>query len=76
MQPALNGVHNLGPVAQPFLSKAFLLAELTLQGGATGNPSFQFDLIVKNTPEPSTIVLVGLGLLWLGCYGWRRRKWK
>ena len=25
-------------------------------------------------PEPSTLVLSGIGLLWLGLYAWRRRR--
>jgi len=66
-------VRSLGFVAQTGLSQAFLTSDLELLGGLTGNSNFQFDLIVKNTPEPSTIVLVGLGMVGLVGAAWGRK---
>lgn len=65
-----NTVFSLGNVAQTGLSEAFLLNDLTLQGGLSGNPNFLFDL--QFVPEPSSALLLGLGTLALA--GRRQRK--
>jgi hypothetical protein len=46
------GVNNfvIGPVARRFLSSAQLLSDLTLRGGISGTPNFNFDLIVNAGP--------------------------
>ena len=38
----------LGPVARRFLSSSQLLPDLTLRGGISGSPNFEFDLIVNS----------------------------
>jgi hypothetical protein len=45
-------------------------------GGVPGNPSNPdvFHVSAAPIPEPSTILLLGLGFLGLGAYGWSRKK--
>jgi hypothetical protein len=66
------GSLSFGNVAQTGLSQPFVLNDLTVVGSLAGGGALgNIDLIY--IPEPSTLMLVCLGLLGLGAYGRRRR---
>jgi hypothetical protein len=57
------GSFSFGPVAEPGLSEAFLLEDLTVTGSlASGGGLGAVDLIYT-VPEPAAMLLAGLGLL-------------
>jgi hypothetical protein len=67
------GSLSFGNVAQAGLSQQFVLNDLTVVGSLAGGGALgNVDLIY--IPEPSTLVLVGLGLLGLAAARMRRRR--
>ena len=65
------GTINFGQVLQPGLSKESLLAHLTIDGSYDGGGDLG-DVYLQYVPEPSTVILMGLGLMGL-LAAWRRR---
>lgn len=67
------GTLSFGQVATTGLTEAFLLDDLTVDGSlATGGGLGNVDLIY--VPEPSSCVLLGLGLMSLIGLAWRRNR--
>jgi hypothetical protein len=70
--PAIvTGGLNIDPVRKSL----YITKDLALDGGLTGRASIsQFSQRFIQTPEPSSVALVGVGATLLLGYGWRRRK--
>ncbi len=56
--PALMGETSLGAIMATGLTEAFLLNDLTLLGGISGQNNFEFALVV--IPEPTTVMLMSM----------------
>ncbi len=66
------GALSFGNVARPGLSQEFVLGDLTVVGSLAGGGALgDVDLIY--VPEPSTVVLVAIGMLVLLAWAWEKR---
>ena len=64
----------LGTVAQSGLTKDFLKGDLTISGSLQAGGTYDSnDVALNYVPEPSTTVLLALGLVGVVSCGWRRR---